>query len=101
MRRLRLRQALLAALLAIGLARAGFLHGAGSSHAAARGMIVFASDRDKADPGEIYSLAPGSAPRDVSRSLAADYGLAVAPVGDLIAFWSMRSGRDGLYLARS
>jgi hypothetical protein len=38
---------------------------------------------------------------DVSRSLAADYGLAVAPVGDLIAFWSERSGADRLYLARS
>ena len=72
-----------------------------SSHAASPGVIVFASDREKLNPGEIYSLAPGSAPRDVSRSLAADYGLAVAPVGDLIAFWSGRSGTDGIYLARS
>jgi Tol biopolymer transport system component len=64
-------------------------------------MVVFVSDRDKANPGEIYSLAPGGAPLDVSRSLAPDYGLAVAPVGDLIAFWSGRSGRDGVYLARS
>jgi Tol biopolymer transport system component len=72
-----------------------------ASHAASPGLILFASDRDKADPGEIYSLAPGNAPVDVSRSLAADYGLAVAPVGDQIAFWSDRSGVPRLYLARS
>jgi Tol biopolymer transport system component len=94
-------RALLATLLALSLAGAGAVHGAGSSHASASGLIVFASDRDKANPGEIYSLAPGSAPRDVSRSLADDYGLAVAPVGDLIAFWSGRSGVDRVYLARS
>src|SRR5258705_6582333 len=91
-------RALLATLLALSLAGAGAVHGAGSSHASASGLIVFASDRDKANPGEIYSLAPGSAPRDVSRSLAGDYGLAVAPVGDLIAFWSGRSGVDRVYL---
>ena len=72
-----------------------------ATRAASPGLILFASDRDKADPGEIYSLAPGSAPRDVSRSLAADYGLAVAPVGDRIAFWSDRSGTPRVYLARS
>src|SRR5664279_1644736 len=72
-----------------------------ATHAASPGLILFASDRDKADPGEIYSLAPGTAPRDVSRSLAADYGLAVAPVGDRIAFWSDRSGAPRVYLARS
>ena len=38
---------------------------------------------------------------DVSRSLAPDYGLAVAPVGDQIAFWSDRSGAPRLYLARA
>ena len=94
-------RALLATLLVLSLAGAGVVHGAGSSHASASGLIVFASDRDKANPGEIYSLAPGSAPRDVSRSLAGDYGLAVAPVGNLIAFWSGRSGLDRVYLARS
>ena len=88
--------ATLIALLALGAVQAG-----GSSRTPAPGMIVFASDRDKADPGEIYSLAPGTAPRDVSRSLASDHGLAVAPAGDLIAFWSDRSGADRLYLARS
>jgi Tol biopolymer transport system component len=88
---------LLAALVALG----GLLVSRGApSHAAAPGVIVFASDRDKSDPGEIYSLAPGSAPRDVSRSEAPDYGLAVAPVGNLIAFWSSRGGTDGMYLAR-
>ncbi len=72
----------------------------GSSRAAPAGMIVFASDREKADPGEIYSLAPGSAPRNVSRSLGGDYGVAVAPAGDAIAFWSGRTGTDRVYLAR-
>ena len=38
--------------------------------------------------------------RDVSRSLAPDYGLAVAPVGDQIAFWSDRGGSERVYLAR-
>jgi Tol biopolymer transport system component len=73
----------------------------GPSHAAAPGLIVFASDRDKANPGEIYSLAPGRSPRDVSNSLASESGVAVDPVGDLIAFWSDRSGQDRVYLARS
>ena len=72
-----------------------------SSDAAAPGLIVFASDRAKSNPGEIYSLAPGTAPRSVSRSLAADYALAVAPAGGLIAFWSYRGGADRLYLARA
>jgi Tol biopolymer transport system component len=64
-------------------------------------MIVFASDRLKSEPGEIYSLGAGTAPRDVSRSLAWDYGLAVAPAGDRIAFWSGRTGSDQIYLARA
>jgi len=72
-----------------------------ASGAARGGTIVFASDRAKYDPGEIYSLAPGERPRDVSRSLAGEYGLAVAPAGGLIAFWSGRSGVDRVYLARS
>ena len=62
---------------------------------------MFASDRAKFDPGEIYSLALARAPRNVSRSLAGDYGLAVAPTGDQIAFWSGRTGTDRVYLARS
>ena len=74
---------------------------AGASHAASPGLIVFASDRGKYNPGEIYSLAPGVAPRDISHTLATEHGLAVAPVGDQIAFWSNRSGEDELYLARS
>jgi len=74
---------------------------AGASHAASPGLIVFASDRGKYNPGEIYSLAPGVAPRDISHTLATEHGLAVAPVGDQIAFWSSRSGEDEVYLARS
>lgn len=87
-------------LIVVPAIAAGAVMKGASSHAAAPGMIVFASDREKANPGEIYSLAPGTAPRDVSRSLAADYGLAVSPVGDQIAFWSGRSGSDHIYLAR-
>ena len=90
--------ALLVAVLASGAAASAR---SSASHAASPGLIIFASDRDKADPGEIYSLAPGTAPVDVSRSLAPDAGLAVAPVGDRIAFWSDRSGVPRLYLARS
>jgi Tol biopolymer transport system component len=84
----------LLALLAAGASSAR------SSHASSPGTIVFASDRDKLDPGEIYSVGVGSKVRDVSRSLAPDYGLAVAPVGDQIAFWSARGGRERVYLAR-
>ena len=73
----------------------------GPSHAAPPGLIVFASDRDKANPGEIYSLAPGRSPNDVSNSLASESDMAVDPVGDLVAFWSDRSGQDRVYLARS
>ena len=72
----------------------------GPSHAAAPGLIVFASDRDKANPGEIYSLAPGRSPKDVSNSLASESDIAVDPVGDLVAFWSDRSGQERVYLAR-
>jgi Tol biopolymer transport system component len=100
MRRLRSLRVLVAALALVPVMAAGAVLKAGSSRAASPGLIVFASDRAKANPGEIYSLAPGTAPRDVSRSLAGDYGLAVAPVGDLIAFWSARSGTERVYLAR-
>jgi Tol biopolymer transport system component len=61
--------------------------------------IVFSSDRASANPGEVYSLAPGTAPRDVTRSPAAELALAVSPIGRRIAFWSDRSGRWQLYLA--
>jgi Tol biopolymer transport system component len=101
MRRLPLPRALLATLVVLPVVGAGFVLRAGSSHAARAGMIVFASDRLKSEPGEIYSLGAGSAPRDVSRSLAWDYGLAVSPAGDQIAFWSGRTGTDQIYLARA
>jgi TolB protein len=96
---MRMRRVLLALLAAASVA--GIFQTARASHGATGGLIVFASDREKFNPGEIYSLAPGSAPRDVSRSLAGDYGLAVAPARDLIAFWSGRTGTDRVYLARS
>ena len=87
---------LAAVLLALCAAAVG-----GPSHAAPSGLIVFASDRDKGNPGEIYSLAPGRSPSDVSNSLASESDMAVDPVGDLIAFWSDRSGQGRVYLARS
>ena len=71
------------------------------SHAAAPAGIVFASDRDKADPGELYEISPsGGRPVDVSRSPAADLGAVASPTQDMLAYWSTRSGRDRLYLAR-
>ena len=73
----------------------------GPSHASSPGLIVFASDRAKLNNGEIYSLAPGTQARDVTHSLAGEHDLAVAPRGDLIAFWSNRSGFDRVYLAHS
>jgi hypothetical protein len=101
MRRLPLPRAFRPALVVLSVAGAGLVHSAASSRSAGAGMIVFASDRLKSEPGEIYSLAPATAPRDVSRSLAPDHGLAVAPAGDLIAFWSGRTGNDQIYLARA
>ena len=92
---------LAATLVALAVLGFGSLLRAGASHATSPGLIVFASDRGKYNPGEIYSLAPGVAPLDISHTLATEHGLAVAPVGDQIAFWSDRSGEDELYLARS
>jgi Tol biopolymer transport system component/ABC-type branched-subunit amino acid transport system substrate-binding protein len=68
--------------------------------ASAASEIVFASDRATANPGEVFSLAAGRAPLDVSRSAARDQGAAVAPNGKLVAFWSDRTGAPRLYLAR-
>jgi Tol biopolymer transport system component len=97
-----MRRIVLGTLLAVScVATGGTAPATGSSHAGASGTIVFASDRAKFDPGEVYSLALARAPRNVSRSLAGDYGLAVAPTGDQIAFWSGRTGTDRVYLARS
>jgi Tol biopolymer transport system component/ABC-type branched-subunit amino acid transport system substrate-binding protein len=68
--------------------------------ASAASEIVFASDRASANPGEIFSLAAGRAPVDVSRSPAVDQGAAVAPDGKLVAFWSNRTSAPRLYVAR-
>ena len=62
-------------------------------------MIVFASDRGKANPGELYELTPGATLRDISRSPAADTDGVPSPTADLVAFWSNRSGPERLYLA--
>ncbi len=61
--------------------------------------IVFASSRANANPGEIYALAAGVAPRNVSRSPYADVGLATSPTGRAFAFWSNRSGPWRLMIA--
>jgi Tol biopolymer transport system component/ABC-type branched-subunit amino acid transport system substrate-binding protein len=62
--------------------------------------IVFSSDRASGNPGEIYALSAGRAPVDVSRSPAADAGVAVRPDGKQVAFWSERTGAPRLYLSR-
>ena len=95
------RGVLAATLVAVAVLGVGAALRSGASHAATPGVIVFASDRGKDNPGEIYSLAPGRAPLDISHTLAREHGLAVAPVGDQIAFWSNRGGDDEVYLARS
>src|ERR1700712_2730358 len=99
MRRLPLPRARLAGLSLLA-AGAGGAQSAGASHPGT-GRIVFASDRGRADPGEIYSLGAGSAPRHVAPSPAAEDGLAVSPAGGRIAFWSGRTGGDELFLARA
>ena len=101
MRRWPVPRVLLATFVALSAAAAAFAFTMRPSQAAPSGVIVFASDRDKFDPGEIHLLGTGSAPRNVSRSAAGEYGLAVAPVGDAIAFWSGRTGTDRVYVARS
>ena len=73
----------------------------GSSTAAPTGEIVFASDRDWLQPGEIYVARPGAQPRDISNSVYEDVNPAVAPRGDEIAFWSVRSGQWQLYEAHT
>ena len=67
--------------------------------AKATSEIVFASDRATSNPGEIYALAAGRAPVDVSRSEASDEGAGVRPDGRLVAFWSDRTGALRLYLS--
>jgi Tol biopolymer transport system component len=62
--------------------------------------IVFASDRATGNPGEIYALAAGRPPVDVSRSPASDAGAAIRADGELVAFWSDRTGALRLYLSR-
>ena len=67
--------------------------------ASATSEIVFASDRANANPGEIFSLAAGRAPVDVSRSPATDLDAAIAPDGKRAAFWSNRTGGMRLYVS--
>ncbi len=68
--------------------------------ASASSEIVFASDRANGNLGEIYALAAGRAPVNVSNSPAADSGAAVRPDGKLVAFWSDRTGKLRLYVSR-
>ena len=91
----------LAILLGVAIAGPVAMAETGSSRVGRPETIVFASDREKSNPGEIYSLALDRLPRAISHSLAADYGMAVSPSGDQIAFWSDRTGSDQAYLARS
>jgi Tol biopolymer transport system component len=76
---------------------------AGSSRGSAgpSGEVVFVSDRATANPGEVYSLAVGAKPRDVTNTPAVETGLALAPHGDRIAYWSNRGGGWQLFVARA
>ena len=71
-----------------------------AARAPPRGEIVFVSNRDPTQQGEIYLAQAGRPPRDVSNSLARDTGLSVAPDGQTIALGVDRSGSTQLYLAR-
>jgi hypothetical protein len=76
------RVALGAVAVAVALGAAGTPRAPGSSAAGGPvGEITFVSDRATANPGEIFALAPGAAPRNLSRSPFADVGLATSPVG--------------------
>src|SRR5262245_26895288 len=96
-RRRRLALAATAAALAAAVSVAA---GGAAAPSAPRGQIVFASNRGWAVFGEIYAVAPGGRPRDVSRSQAADSGVAAAPDSRTIAFWSDRDGQFEPYLSR-
>jgi Tol biopolymer transport system component len=88
-------------LTVLALATVGGGFDATPSRSATAGTIVFVSNRDAYQPGEIYSLAPGRQPVDITHSPSTESGLAVSPAGNAIAFWSDRSGKTRLYLART
>jgi Tol biopolymer transport system component len=63
--------------------------------------IVFSSDRAENLLGEIYSArVDGAGFRDITRNPAADTNAALSPDGSKLAFWSDRSGKTAVYLAR-
>jgi Tol biopolymer transport system component len=63
--------------------------------------IVFSSDRAENLLGEIYSAkVDGAGFRDITREPAADTNAALSPDGTQLAFWSDRSGKTAIYLAR-
>ena len=89
----RRRQRLLASVLVAMAGAAGTAPATGSAGTAdAAGQIVFVSARTTIQPGEIYALAAGRPPRPVFHSPYAEVGLATAPKGRALAFWSNRSG---------
>ena len=89
-------------LIGVGLSAATAHAKTVESRGGATSAIVFVSDRPFSNEGgEIYALKPGSPPRDISASPYADTDMAVAPRGDLVAFWSNRNGSWQVYLARS
>ena len=63
------------------------------------GTIVFVSDRNN-PPGGVEVLAPGRAPRELTKQSYSDTEPAVAPTGRHIAYWSTRSGSWQVYVAR-
>jgi Tol biopolymer transport system component len=87
-------------LAAVLLVAAALTAAGGRSAAGPSGEIVFASDRATANPGEVYSLALGSKPVDLTNTPESETGLSVAPRGHRIAFWSKRNGRWQLFVAQ-
>jgi Tol biopolymer transport system component len=73
---------------------------AGSRASEPSGEIVFASDRDWAQAGEVYVARVGASLIDVSNSPFADRSVAVSSRGE-IAFWSNRHGRQELFETRA
>jgi Tol biopolymer transport system component len=88
-------------LIVLALGGLGGSDAATPSRGASAGAIVFLSNRDTHQPGEIYSLARGRPPLNITHNRSTDIGLAISPVGDTIAFWSNRLGRFHVYLARA
>ena len=81
------------------LAAAAFaiLGGTAAGQAANPSLIVFSADRLPSLSGEIYRVDPNGHRIDLSRSPYQDVGPVVSPDGRRVAFFSDRSGAEGVY----